>query len=62
MAVARGLKPKPVTVTDKHFDEIAEKYEAFFNCPKCKDWVEKFDNYCCNCGVKLNWDLKENYN
>ena len=61
MAAARQLKPKPVTVTDKNFDSMEELWEAMFDCPRCKDWVQNHDRYCCNCGVKLNWNLKGEY-
>ncbi len=29
---------------------------GYFKCPKCKDIVvEEYDNYCRECGQKLDW-------
>jgi ribosomal protein L37AE/L43A len=33
--------------------------EDIYFCPECEDAaVSRGDNFCCNCGVKIKWELK----
>lgn len=40
---------------------MTEKSEYdFYECPQCGyDHVINLDNFCCDCGVKLEWIINE---
>jgi len=36
---------------------MEEIYEYSYKCPSCGTWcIFEEDNYCCECGVKLEWE------
>lgn len=55
-----------VKAMEKQIPQNASKTNAFddlgaittgYGCPKCKSEVSAlFDNYCSNCGQRLNWN------
>jgi hypothetical protein len=48
-----------VTITSKDFNGTEEIFVNLFICPACKDSeVIEYSNYCQECGIKLNWDVK----
>lgn len=32
---------------------------AQYGCSECEASLNKYDNYCHNCGVKINWDMMQ---
>ena len=30
-----------------------------YSCPNCQSVIKRKDHYCNNCGIKLNWRLKD---
>ena len=51
-ALEKQIPKKPIMRKD-----VAETY---YICPECEWEVDKFDdNYCSDCGQKLDWSSKE---
>ena len=50
------------TITDSHYCEHDDIWTHWFTCPKCDcTMVMLSAGYCQECGVKLKWDLKDEY-
>jgi uncharacterized paraquat-inducible protein A len=50
-----------IQMSEDNFYSRDEIYCKWYKCPSCKDtYVTKRDNYCGNCGVKLNWTEPKN--
>lgn len=51
---------KKVVITDDDSLGMDEAYSMWFYCPKCDcDWVRTSDNFCANCGSKIDWNLNK---
>ena len=50
---------KTVTITKDRFEGRGESKEYdWYICPMCEsDSIVRGDNYCCNCGAKIQWKL-----
>jgi hypothetical protein len=50
------------TITDSHYCEHDDIWTHWFTCPECDcTMVMLSAGYCQECGVKLKWDLKDEY-
>lgn len=45
---------------DKQIGQKLESWGAYQCCPRCKVVHIYFDNYCPNCGQKIDWEEVEN--
>lgn len=47
---------KIVEITSKDVCEPEEIWTSIFKCPNChQDCISQYDNYCNNCGTKVNF-------
>ena len=46
-----------VTITSKECTGPEEEWVTIFKCPECQnEAIHQNDNYCCSCGIKIEWD------
>lgn len=48
------LKRNELMLVEDKFDDNDYEFSRGF-CPNCQHIVYKHDNYCCDCGQKLDW-------
>jgi len=50
---------KKIKISEKNYYCKDEKYCGWYKCPNCEDTnITYYDNYCSNCGSKLEWEDK----
>lgn len=53
-AMVKRIPKKPI---EKHYEKQGESPYIKTCCPDgCPVQVSKYDNYCCKCGQKIDWD------
>jgi len=38
---------------------LNEKWGDCFVCPSCEDYIFQNDNFCSNCGARIEWENSE---
>jgi rRNA maturation endonuclease Nob1 len=49
------MKQKTITLDEKRPYSEYEVFGVWYVCTECDSRIFENDNYCPNCGVKINW-------